>query len=144
MAIWKRWAGRSTATCRTPRRCRMAETAAPSAQKVAADGSATDRSAAITPVYVIGHLNPDTDAIAAAMGYAWLLRERDGLNAIAARAGGLNPQTAWVLKTVGLEPPRLVSDASPRFERIARTLPPILPERPLREAWAVAATGRTG
>ena len=103
-----------------------------------------DRSAAITPVYVIGHLNPDTDAIAAAMGYAWLLRERDGLNAIAARAGGLNAQTAWVLKTAGLEPPRLISDASPRFERIARTLPPILPERPLREAWAVAATSRTG
>jgi len=32
----------------------------------------------LSPVYVIGHLNPDTDAIAAAMGYAWLLRERDG------------------------------------------------------------------
>ncbi len=38
------------------------------------------------PVYVIGHVNPDTDAIAAAVGYAWLLRERDGQNAIAARA----------------------------------------------------------
>ena len=102
----------------------------------------TDRSA-IEPVHVIGHLNPDTDAIAAAMGYAWLLRERDGLNAIAARAGALNAQTTWVLKTVGLEPPRLVGDASPRFERIARTLPPILPERPLREAWAVASSGHS-
>ena len=27
-------------------------------------------------LYVIGHVNPDTDSIAAAMGYAWLLRER--------------------------------------------------------------------
>ena len=121
----------------------MAETIAPASQEKLDLGGSSDRSAAMTPVYVIGHLNPDTDAIAAAMGYAWLLRERDGLNAIAARAGGLNPQTAWVLKTVGLEPPRLMSDASPRFERIARTLPPILPDRPLREAWAVAATGRT-
>jgi manganese-dependent inorganic pyrophosphatase len=95
----------------------------------------------ITPVYVIGHLNPDTDAIASAMGYAWLLRERDGRNALAARAGAVNPQTAWALKTVGLEPPPYLSDASPRFERIARTLPPILPNRPLREAWsAVSAT----
>ncbi len=102
----------------------------------------TDRSA-IDPVHVIGHLNPDTDAIAAAMGYAWLLRERDGANALAARAGALNSQTTWVLKTVGLEPPRLVADASPRFERIARTLPPILPDRPLREAWAVAAGGHS-
>jgi inorganic pyrophosphatase/exopolyphosphatase len=30
-------------------------------------------------VFVIGHVNPDTDAIASAMGYAWLLKERDGL-----------------------------------------------------------------
>jgi manganese-dependent inorganic pyrophosphatase len=97
----------------------------------------------IEPVHVIGHLNPDTDAIAAAMGYAWLLRERDGTNAIAARAGALNAQTTWVLKTIGLDGPRLVGDASPRFERIARPLPPILPERPLREAWAVAAGGHS-
>ncbi len=40
----------------------------------------------IEPIYVVGHVNPDTDAIAAAMGYAWLLRQRDGRNAIAARA----------------------------------------------------------
>ena len=93
----------------------------------------------ITPVYIIGHLNPDTDAIASAMGYAWLLGERDGRNTIAARAGAVNPQTAWVLKTIGLEPPPYLADASPRFERIARALPPILPDRPLREAWAVAA-----
>ena len=39
--------------------------------------------------YVIGHVNPDTDSIASAMGYAWLLRERDGIEAIAARAGPL-------------------------------------------------------
>jgi manganese-dependent inorganic pyrophosphatase len=122
----------------------MAEATARAVEKMPAAGQPADRPAGIAPVYVVGHLNPDTDAIAAAMGYAWLLRERDGLNAIAARAGALNGQTAWVLKTVGLEPPRLISDASPRFERIARTLPPILPERPLREAWAVAATGRTG
>jgi manganese-dependent inorganic pyrophosphatase len=99
--------------------------------------------AALAPIYVIGHLNPDSDAIAAAVGYAWLLRDRDGVNAIAARAGGVNPQTAWVLKTVGLEAPRLIGDASPRFERIARPLPPIPPDRPLREAWAVAAAGRS-
>ena len=27
-------------------------------------------------IFVIGHVNPDTDAIASAMGYAWLLQER--------------------------------------------------------------------
>jgi manganese-dependent inorganic pyrophosphatase len=107
------------------------------------EGFSRQPGAAISPIYVIGHLNPDTDAIAAAMGYAWLLRERDGANAIAARAGAVNPQTTWVLKTVGLEAPRLIADASPRFDRIARTLPPVMPDRPLREAWAMAAAGRT-
>jgi inorganic pyrophosphatase/exopolyphosphatase len=34
----------------------------------------------VDQIYVIGHVNPDTDSIAAAMGYAWLLRERDGVN----------------------------------------------------------------
>lgn len=98
----------------------------------------------LSPLHVIGHLNPDTDAIAGAVGYAWLLRERDGVNALAARAGAITPQTAWVLKTVGLDAPLYLADASPRFERIARTLPPILPERPLREAWAVAAASHAG
>jgi nanoRNase/pAp phosphatase (c-di-AMP/oligoRNAs hydrolase) len=31
-------------------------------------------------IYIIGHVNPDTDTIATAMGYAWLLRERDEVN----------------------------------------------------------------
>jgi manganese-dependent inorganic pyrophosphatase len=100
-------------------------------------------SVVISPLHVIGHVNPDTDAIASAVGYAWLLRERDGKNALAARAGAVTPQTAWVLQAVGLEPPPYLADASPRFERIARTLPPILPDRPLREAWAVAAASHS-
>ena len=29
-------------------------------------------------IYVIGHVNPDTNNMAAAVGYAGLLRERDG------------------------------------------------------------------
>ena len=62
--------------------------------------------------YVIGHVNPDTDSIAAAMGYAWLLRQRDGVDTIAARAGALNPQSAWVLKNLSLEAPVLLTDAS--------------------------------
>src|SRR3990172_5951737 len=92
----------------------------------------------IAPVYVVGHLNPDTDAIASAMGYEWLLRERDGRNAIAARAGAVNLQRAGVLKTLAFEPPAYLAAASPRFERIARTLPPIAPDRPLRAAGAGA------
>ena len=88
--------------------------------------------------YVIGHVNPDTDSIASAMGYAWLLRERDGEEVIAARAGALNPQTSWVLKRLELDPPMLLNDASPRFATVARRLDTTTPDRPLREAWAIA------
>ena len=90
-------------------------------------------------IYVIGHVNPDTDSIASAMGYAWLLRERDGVNTIAARAGALNPQTAYVLKTLGLEAPILLTDASPRFESVTRRLDTIRPNAQLGLAWTLAS-----
>lgn len=93
----------------------------------------------MSPIYVIGHVNPDTDSIASAMGYAWLLRERDGVDAIASRAGAINPQTAWVLKNLGLEPPLLLNDASPHFETVARRLAATTPDQPLREAWNIAS-----
>ncbi len=93
-------------------------------------------------IYIIGHVNPDTDSIAAAMGYAWLLKERDNLETIAARAGAINPQTTWTLKRLGLEPPFLLTDASPRFEAVSRRLDTITPESPLQDAWTIA--NRTG
>jgi len=90
-------------------------------------------------VFVIGHVNPDTDSVAAALGYAWCLRERDGMDAVAARAGAINPQTAWVLKKLELNPPMLLNDASPRFEAVTRRLDTALPDAPLRDAWAIAS-----
>jgi manganese-dependent inorganic pyrophosphatase len=93
-------------------------------------------------VYVIGHVNPDTDAVASAIGYAWLLRERDGINAVPARSGAINRQTSWVLHTIELDPPILFNDASPRFESVMHRLDTVTPDRPLSEAWAILS--RTG
>jgi len=90
-------------------------------------------------IYVIGHVNPDTDSIASAMGYAWLLRERDGASTVAARAGAINPQTAYVLKNLGLEPPVLLTDASPRFESVMRRYDTIHPDSQLGLAWTLAS-----
>ena len=95
-----------------------------------------------TKTYVIGHVNPDTDSIASAMGYAWLLRERDGVDTVAGRAGALNPQSAWVLKQLKLDPPLLLTDASPRFESVMQRLDSIRPEAQLGMAWTLAS--RTG
>ena len=93
-------------------------------------------------IYVTGHVNPDTDSIASAMGYAWLLRQRDGLDTIASRAGAVNPQTFWVLKRLELDAPYLLTDASPRFDSVMRQLDTVHPETPLSEAWSLAS--RTG
>ena len=94
-------------------------------------------------IYVIGHINPDTDSIASAMGYAWLLQDMAvGETVVAARAGQLNPQTTWIFDRLQLDPPTLLPDASPRFESIAHRLNTTTPNHPLREAWAIA--NRTG
>ncbi len=96
----------------------------------------------VSSIYVIGHVNPDTDSIASAIGYAWLIRERDMVDAIAARAGAVNTQSAWVLKKVELESPFLLTDASPRFVSVMRRLDTTTPDKPLKDAWAIAS--RTG
>jgi len=92
--------------------------------------------------YVVGHVNPDTDSIASAMGYSWLLNERDKADTVAARAGALNPQTAWLLKQLNLDAPTLLTDASPRFESVMQRLDSIRPDAPLGAAWTLAS--RTG
>jgi len=92
--------------------------------------------------YVIGHVNPDTDSIASAIGYAWLLRERDGINAVAARAGSINAQTTWVLDKLKIDAPCLMTDVSPRFEAVARRMDSTSPDEPLQDAWEIAS--RTG
>lgn len=93
-------------------------------------------------IYVVGHVNPDTDAIASAMGYAWLLQDQMDEAVQAARAGQLNPQTTWVLHKLNLDPPVLLADASPRFSDISHRMNTTTPDRPLREAWTIA--NRTG
>lgn len=90
-------------------------------------------------IFVVGHINPDTDSIASAMGYAWLLRERDKLDTVAARAGALNAQTSWVLKTLNIEAPYLLTDASPRFESVMQRLDSLAPDSQLGMAWTLAS-----
>jgi manganese-dependent inorganic pyrophosphatase len=62
------------------------------------------------PFFVIGHRNPDTDAICSAIGHAALLRLTGEPTARAARCGELTPRTAWVLEEAGVEPPELIDD----------------------------------
>jgi manganese-dependent inorganic pyrophosphatase len=68
---------------------------------------------------VVGHRNPDTDAICSAIGQAELLR-MTGDMAEAVRCGDVPTRTAWVLEKAGLETPRLVTDVRATAGQIAR------------------------
>jgi len=67
-------------------------------------------SAKQAPLSVFGHQAPDTDTVTAALVYAWELNERK-VPAKAFRLGDLNPETAFVLKAVGVEAPPLFGGA---------------------------------
>mmetsp|Transcript_60274 Transcript_60274/g.143643 ORF Transcript_60274/g.143643 Transcript_60274/m.143643 type:complete len:337 (-) Transcript_60274:159-1169(-) len=69
-------------------------------------------------IKVFGHKSPDTDTIISAMVYAWELNERK-INATAHRLGELNPETEFVLKTLGLQQPPLLSGALEKKEAVA-------------------------
>lgn len=70
--------------------------------------------------YVIGHRNPDTDAICAAIGYADLLQRSRIPEALAACCGVINPRTEWVLREAGIEPPMVVMDVRPTAGSVCR------------------------
>jgi manganese-dependent inorganic pyrophosphatase len=71
-------------------------------------------------VHVIGHRNPDTDAICSAIGYAAFLRDVRGMKAEAACCGELSVRTNWVLHTAGVAAPKLLLDVRPTASTICR------------------------
>lgn len=73
-----------------------------------------------SPVYVIGHKNPDTDAICSALAYAWFLRENGLPEAEAACCGDMNARAQFVLQEAGLPHPKLIMDVRPTIGQIAR------------------------
>ncbi len=67
---------------------------------------------------VIGHRNPDIDAICSAIGYAEFKRRTGLKDAVAARCGDCNERTDFVLKTFGVPAPRFVADVSPQVRDV--------------------------
>ncbi len=70
------------------------------------------------PIYVIGHLNPDTDAICAAIGYADYLVKAEGMNAVPLRCGSVPNRVKWVLEQAGIKAPELITDVRTTAELI--------------------------
>lgn len=70
--------------------------------------------------YVMGHKNPDADAICAAIGHAAYLRATGNEEVLAARCGEVPPRVETVLKEAGLTAPVLVDDVRPTAGSISR------------------------
>ncbi|MCI0745352.1 MAG: putative manganese-dependent inorganic diphosphatase [Verrucomicrobia subdivision 3 bacterium] len=67
---------------------------------------------------VIGHRNPDTDAICSAIAYAEFKRRTGALHAVAARCGDTNERIDFVLNYFGVPAPRFVADVSPKVRDV--------------------------
>jgi manganese-dependent inorganic pyrophosphatase len=89
-------------------------------------------------VLVIGHRNPDTDAICSAIGYAEYKRQTGLPEAVAARCGDTNERIDFVLKTFGVPAPKFVSDVSPRVEDVMeRNVISVKPKSTVAEALGI-------
>ncbi|HEY5297376.1 MAG TPA: putative manganese-dependent inorganic diphosphatase [Verrucomicrobiae bacterium] len=75
----------------------------------------------MSEIFVIGHRNPDTDAICSAIGYAEFKRRTGMPEAMAARCGDTNERIDFVLKTFGVPAPRFVADVSPKVRDVMQT-----------------------
>lgn len=61
-------------------------------------------------VFVVGHMNPDTDSICSAIAYANLKEKVTGKKYTPKRAGQLSPETEFVLQRFGVKTPGYISD----------------------------------
>lgn len=85
-------------------------------------------------VYVTGHQHPDTDSIAAAIGYSFY-KSAFGVKAIPCRLGKLAKETKYLLKRFGFEEPMLLEDARFKLGEIEIDKPTVIsPESTLSEA----------
>ncbi len=87
---------------------------------------------------VIGHRNPDTDAICSAIGYAEFKRRTGAPHAQAARCGDTNDRIDFVLQSFGVPAPRFVADVSPKVRDVmARDVVGVSPHATLGEALTI-------
>ncbi len=87
-------------------------------------------------VWVVGHKNPDTDSICAAIAYANLKNQVDEDKYEPKRAGELNEETKYVLKTFGVKAPGLITDVGAQVKDIEiRKTAGVSGKISLKKAW---------
>ena len=91
------------------------------------------------PTYVIGHKNPDTDAIAASIAYANLKNLTSSEHTYQAmRCGNINLETQYVLDRFNIKAPKFIGDVRTQVRDMEiKKLPGISREMSLKEAWHI-------
>ena len=85
-------------------------------------------------VYVTGHKHPDSDSIAAAIGYAFFKRA-NGVKAIPCRLGKIGTETKYLLDRFGFPEPMLLEDARVKMSEIEIDEPTtVMPDKTIYEA----------
>jgi len=70
------------------------------------------------PIYILGHKNPDADAICSAMAYEAFKHAMGETHYIAARCGNSNARIDAILEQFNLPLPRFIGDVTPRIGNI--------------------------
>ena len=77
-------------------------------------------------IFVVGHRNPDTDSIVAAMSYAALRNALGDREYTAACLGHISDETQRMLDKFGFEPPRQINDVRTQVRDLDFDTPPAL------------------
>lgn len=88
-------------------------------------------------VYIIGHKNPDTDSVCAAVAYAYLKNQTStDIKYIAKKAGPINKETSYVLKRFDVAEPDTIEDVGAQLKDIDyRRLEGVDGHISLKHAW---------
>ena len=92
-------------------------------------------------VWIIGHKNPDTDSVCAAIAYADLKNKISNIRHEAKRAGNINEETRYVLNYFHVDEPELVTDVRAQIKDISfRRLAGVNDHISLKLAWELMTT----
>ena len=90
-------------------------------------------------IYIVGHKNPDTDSICSAIAFADIKnRTSKEQNYVARRAGEINEETEYVLKTFGVEAPEYIDYVGTQVKDMEiRKTPGVSKFLSIKDAWAL-------
>lgn len=87
-------------------------------------------------VWVVGHKNPDTDSICAAISYAYLKNQLGEREYVPKRAGAISEETRYVLDYFKVEAPELITDVGSQLKDISiRKTAGVSSQISLKKAW---------